>query len=159
MLKKKISMLILYLFLSGAIYNLWTLRPVKILYVNSDGYGTINLVVDHLPWTDRDKIDWYLAHRESINTQYPLLPEVWHRYYITGIGDGFTNYESSPHEDLRCFPAISNEKYCVIKDHLLVVDEDVNEKTRFYVSDAEVEYQLTPEGHIEFVPHPESLME
>jgi hypothetical protein len=62
MLKKKISMLILYLFLSGAIYNLWTLRPVKILYVNSDGYGTINLVVDHLPWTDRDKIDWYLAH-------------------------------------------------------------------------------------------------
>ncbi|KFC07487.1 hypothetical protein GTGU_01871 [Trabulsiella guamensis ATCC 49490] len=158
-MKNKFPVMLLCLFMIGAIYNFWTLRPVSILYVYSDGYGIVNLVVDHMPLTDRGKIGWYLAHREYIQSTYPLFPEIRHRYYVTNVGEGFTNQENSPHEDLRCFPAIDSKKNCVIKDYFLIVDENVNENTRFYVSDGEVEYQMMSEHKLEFIPRPEALQE
>ena len=158
-MRRKFRVLSLGLFLAGGIYNLWTLRPVNILHVDSDGDGVVVLVVDHMPWTDRDKIDWYLAHREEIRSKYPLFDEIKQSYYILGVGDGFTNYERSPHEDLRCFTVIDSNNYCVIKDYLLIIDEYTNENTRFYVSEGKVEYQLTLKNKIQRVYRPEIFLE
>ncbi|MFT1055496.1 DUF943 family protein [Enterobacter hormaechei] len=158
-MRNKYSIIILCLFLMAGVYNLWTLRPVNILHIDSDGGSAVVLVVDHLPWTDRGKIDWFLARREEVRSKYPLYNEGWHRYYIMGIGDGFTTHESSSHEDLLCFPVINSHNNCVIKDYLLIVDEYQNRNTQFYVSDADIEYQMTPDNKIEFVPRPGSLAE
>lgn len=158
-MRNKYSIIILCLFLMGGGYNLWTLRPVDILHVDSDAGSTVVLVVDHLPWTDRSKIDWFLARRENLRSKYPLYNEGWHRYYIMGIGNGFTNHESNPHEDLLCFPVINSLNKCVIKDYLLIVDEYQNRNTQFYVSKADSEYQMTPDKKIEFIPRADSLAE
>ncbi|HHU2274710.1 TPA: DUF943 family protein, partial [Escherichia coli] len=48
-MKRKLQKIILYLFLLCCIYNLWTLRPVQILYTYSDAGNSVFLVVDHLP--------------------------------------------------------------------------------------------------------------
>lgn len=70
-MKSKLQKIILCLFLLCCIYNLWTLRPVQILYTYSDAGNSVFLVVDHLPWTDSDKINWYLKHQNEIKNNIP----------------------------------------------------------------------------------------
>lgn len=151
-MKREFLVLILSLFVVGACYNLWSLRAVKIVHISSNGYGVIQLVVNHMPWTDRDKIYWFLSHREKIDRQYPLFPEVWHRYYITDFGEGFTNRKLSPHEDLKCFPEIQGDKNCIAKNYVLIVDEFPEKYPRFYLPEDDTEYQMTPEGKIVIAP-------
>ncbi|KNC89040.1 DUF943 family protein [Trabulsiella odontotermitis] len=153
-MKRKFPKLLLCLFLTGGIYNLWTLRPVNILYVYSDAGSTVSMVVDHLPWTDRDKIAWYLTHRDEFKRKYPLSDENYQTYYITDIGEGFTNYEKSPHEDLRCYPTLKNENNCIVKNYLLIVDEYAGSNTRLYIPDSETDYQLTPDNKLEVIYPP-----
>lgn len=155
-MKKKLPAMLLCLFLLGAFYNLWTIRPVNILYVYSNEGITVTLVVDHMPWTDREKIDWYLARRDELKRKYPPYDNAWQYYYIIDISDGFTNNEKSPHEDLFCIPTIQNENSCVVKNYFLSVYENPYSNTRFY-PDSDIEYQLTPDNKIERVFRPEYL--
>ncbi|QFH69387.1 DUF943 family protein [Enterobacter sp. E76] len=151
-MKIKILKIALYLFILNGLYNLWTLRPVKIIYAYSDAGGVVMLVVDHLPWTDRDKINWYLSRQQEIKYKYPLTDD-YHTYYIAGIDDGFTNYQYSPHEDIFCFPTIQSEKNCIVKDYLLIIDEQPYRNTRYYITATEGEYELTPENKLERIYH------
>lgn len=155
-MKKKLPVLLLCLFLLGAFYNLWTIRPVNIQYIYSDEGVTVTIVVDHMPWTDREKIAWYLARRDEFKRKYPSFDNTWQTYYITDISDGFTNYAKSPHEDLFCIPEIKNDDNCLVKNYFLIVDEYTNSGLRFY-PDSDIEYQLTPDNKIERVYRPEYL--
>ena len=87
-MKSKLQKIILCLFLLCCIYNLWTLRPVQMLYTYSDAGNSVFLVVDHLPWTDSDKINWYLKHQNEIKNQHPLPEGSWHTWYVIDIGNG-----------------------------------------------------------------------
>ncbi|MDK9604084.1 DUF943 family protein [Lelliottia wanjuensis] len=155
-MKKKLPVMLLCLFLLGALYNLWTIRPVNILYIYSDEGVTVTIVVDHMPWTDREKIAWYLARRDEFKRKYPSFDNTWQTYYITDISDGFTNYAKSPHEDLFCIPEIKGDDKCLVKNYFLIVDEYTNSGLRFY-PDSDIEYQLTPDNKIERVFRPEYL--
>lgn len=154
-MEKKSPLILLGLFLLGGVYNFWTLRPVEVLHVDSDAGGTVVVVVDHMPWTDKEKIDWYLSRREALQKKYPLYDNNWHSYYIADIGDGFTNYNKSPGEDLLCFSTLKNDDNCIIKKYFLIIDEFSYKNTRFYVSGDETAYQLTPDKKLEFVQHDE----
>lgn len=142
----------LCLFLMAGLYNLWTLRTVKMLYVYSDAGSTVAVVVDHLPWTDRDKINWFLAQKETLKIKYPLFDDAYHTYYIMSVGNGFTNYDKSPHEDLLCFPTINDNDNCIVKEHILIVDDFPDDRTIFYVSPDWVGYQFTSEKILERIP-------
>ncbi|MFT1055497.1 DUF943 family protein [Enterobacter hormaechei] len=155
-MNKKFVVMLLCLFLFGAFYNLWESRPVNILYAYSNEGITVTLVVDHMPWTDRAKIDWYLARRDEFENKYPYSGNIWQSFYITDIGDGFTNYKKSPHEDLLCFTVIKNESNCVVKNYFLIVYEYADGTPRFF-SDSEMEYRLTPDNKIERVFRPDAL--
>ncbi|EEJ5120547.1 DUF943 family protein [Salmonella enterica] len=146
--------ILIFLFLLSGVYHLWTLRPVKIIYAYSNAGDEVFLVVDHLPWTDRDKIDWFLKNWQMLREKYPLFEGEWHRYYVVNISDGFTNHEDyhdGPFEDLYCFPTIKSKNSCVVKDYPLIVDEFPYRNTNFYIDtiDGEHHYQLTPENQIE----------
>lgn len=156
MMKMKLPVMLLCLFFLGALYNLWTTRPVNILYAYSDEGITVTLLVDHMPWTDRDKIAWYLAHREEFKRKYPAYNNTWQSYYITDIGDGFTNHQKSRHEDLFCIPTINSENNCVVKKYYLVVYEYADSSPRFF-TDSENEYEVTPDNKIERLFRPEAL--
>lgn len=64
------------------------------LYTYSDAGNSVFLVVDHLPWTDSDKINWYLKHQNEIKNQHPLPEGSWHTWYVIDIGNGFTDYKN-----------------------------------------------------------------
>lgn len=153
----KCSLFLLLLFLAGGTYNLWALRPVKILYVYSDAGSTVSMVVDHLPWTDRDKISWYMARRDELKRKYPLYDEFWHTYNVLDIGDGFTNYDKSPDADLVCFPNLQVDDSCIVRTHLMIVNEYPEKKAQFYIVTDDDVYQLTPDNKIERVFQPEYL--
>lgn len=155
--KRKSLIFVTCLFLAGALYNLWTLRKANIIFIYSDAGSTINIVVDHLPWTDRDKIEWFLARKEKILEKYPLYDSGMHTFYVMDVGKGFTNYNENPDEDLRCFPTIKNEINCLIKDYLLIVYEEEYINTQFYIAPWWTFYQLTPEGKIERIYREENL--
>jgi hypothetical protein len=53
--EKEIPIIVINFVSGRRIYNLWTLRPVKVLHASSDGYGDVELVVTHMPWTDMEK--------------------------------------------------------------------------------------------------------
>lgn len=146
-MKRKLFVMLLCLFLLGACYNLWTIRPVNIIYAYSEEGITVTIVVDHMPWTDRDKIAWYLARRDEFKKKYPYYGNIWQSYYITDICDGFTNYEKSPHEDLFCIPEIKSDDNCLVKNYSLIVYEDPDSDTRFF-TDSEMEYRLTSDTKI-----------
>lgn len=156
-MRNKFSFFLLLLFLAGGTYNLWTLRPVKILYVYSDAGSTVSMVVDHLPWTDRDKISWYMTHRDELIRKYPLYDEFWHTYNVLDIGNGFTNYDKSPGTDLLCFPDIQTDDSCIVRTHLMIVNEYSDKKAIFYIVTDKEEYQLTPGNKIERVLRPDTL--
>lgn len=156
-MKSKLQKIILCLFLLCCIYNLWTLRPVQILYTYSDAGNSVFLVVDHLPWTDSDKINWYLKHQNEIKNQHPLPEGSWHTWYVIDIGNGFTDYKKyieGPYEDLYCFPTIKSNDNCIVKNYLMVINEYPYRNTHIGINDF-TEYQLTPENKIErvFNPH------
>lgn len=156
-MKSKLQKIILYLFLLCCIYSLWTLRPVQILYTYSDAGNSVFLVVDHLPWTDSDKINWYLKHQNEIKNQHPLPEGSWHTWYVIDIGNGFTDYKKyieGPYEDLYCFPTIKSNDNCIVKNYLMVINEYPYRNTHFFIADNN-EYQLTQENKIErvFNPH------
>lgn len=141
----------MHCFFIAAICNLCTLRSVKILHVYSDFNSSVFVVVDNLPWADRDKIGWFLSHRETFIKDCSLIDGIYHSYYIMDIGDGFTNYEESPKEDLMCFSMGKDQHNCIVKNYPLVVNERPYENIRFQVSSywATNEYELTPKGKIE----------
>ncbi|EIM2859467.1 DUF943 family protein, partial [Escherichia coli] len=112
---------------------------------------------DHLPWTDSDKINWYLKHQNEIKNQHPLPEGSWHTWYVIDIGNGFTDYKKyieGPYEDLYCFPTIKSNDNCIVKNYLMVINEYPYRNTHFFIADNN-EYQLTQENKIErvFNPH------
>lgn len=158
-MKSKLQKITLCSLLLCCIYNLWTLLPVQVLYTYSDAGSSVFLVVNHLPLTDRDKIDWYLTHQNEIKSKNPLPVDAWHTYYLIDIGNGFTNskkYTDGPYEDLYCFPTIDNDDNCIVKHYLMVVNEYPDRNTHFVIDDTN-EYQLTQENKIERVFNPHDL--
>lgn len=102
-MKSKLQKIILCLFILYCIYNLWTLRPVQVLYTYSDAGNSVFLVVDHLPWTDSDKINWYLKHQNEIKNQHPLPEGNLHTWYVIDIGNGFTDYKNISKGRMKIF--------------------------------------------------------
>lgn len=138
--------------LATAFYNLWTLRPVRILYVDSFQGMSVNIVVDHLPWTDKDRIKWYLEHKKMLQMKYPVFTENTSRIVFFEAGAGFVSFRENPHEDLRCFEDIKSEKRCIPKDIALVVNVDAPGIVDFITDFSGTTYQILGEGNIETKP-------
>lgn len=70
---------------SMPIYNLWTLHScTDFVYILSG--NSVFLVVDHLPWTDSDKINWYLKHQDEIKSN-PYPEGSWHTWYVIDVSN------------------------------------------------------------------------
>ena len=68
--KHKISLIIFGALLA---YALWlTCRPVKIIAVHHTGNHSAAILVNNLPFTDRDKIAWWQENRAMLKEKYDL---------------------------------------------------------------------------------------
>lgn len=113
---KKISLV----FLIVALYNLWTLKPVTILYTGTERFNDV--VVDHLPLTDRDRIQWFRNHKEELKNRFNIGNIFYYKIFVWDVGNGFTNHILSRHSDLYCFDKMQSEKNCIDKNRLLTIE-------------------------------------
>lgn len=154
-MKRKVGKLIFLtalIMLATAFYNLWTLRPVRILYVDSFQGMSVNIVVDHFPWADKDRITWFLSHKDELQRKYPVFNGNTFEVVFLGAEKGFMSLRENPHEDLRCFEALKKEKNCIEKDVLLVVNFYAKGITDFEIGYGGPAYQILGEGNIETKP-------
>jgi hypothetical protein len=135
-----------------ALYNLWSQRPVKVLYIDSYKGVMFDIVVDHLPWLDRDRINWFLTHREELEKNHPTLKGNIYEITFLDVGAGFMSLRENPHEDLLCFDTIKEEKNCIEKNTLLVVHFYNHGVTDFDIGYGGPAYQKIGNGKIERKP-------
>ncbi|MFK3660982.1 DUF943 family protein [Scandinavium sp. NPDC088450] len=153
---KKTTRTALFIYLSFSLYNLWSLRPVNILYVDLISWSDagshanhITVVVDHFPWTDRDRIAWFLAHESEIRAWHPDFKDRVDGIFIMIASEGFLNRLEYPHEDLYCFSSIKNPKNCIEKDVPLRISHDSDSPVIFELEEANYLYN---NGKIEVAP-------
>ncbi|WP_049858001.1 DUF943 family protein [Trabulsiella odontotermitis] len=149
MRKNKSKYILLFAFMSVAIYNLWTTRNINILYVNPYWNGTTVVVVDHTPLTDRAKILWFLDHEEELKRRYKAINYWTGRVVIIDAEGGLLNLKEYPNEDLRCFDDIPSENKCVIKNTVLLVDILAQSLMHFQMGYGGKIYSLDDNGNIQ----------
>ena len=94
-------LIIIFIFITTL--NLWSLRPVNIIHASGKTQGGSAIVVDHFPYTDRDRVYWYLDHRKELQEIYGVPGKDEYSILIFGLGEGFFNPEENYKRDLYCF--------------------------------------------------------
>ncbi|MCS2148471.1 DUF943 family protein [Scandinavium manionii] len=128
-------------------YNLWTLRPVSILYVEADWRSPV-IVVDHFPLTDKDRINWFLNHENEIKKHYGIITELTTSIDVIDAAGGFFRLEDYPQEDLYCFDSIKSDKRCVQKNIVLEIEIHVPGVVDFQTGNG-LTYRISDDGKIE----------
>lgn len=142
----------IFFFFTIALYNLWSLKPIKILYVYSDAGSEVFIVVDHLAWSDRDKISWFLSKRDEFIKKQSLYYPTEHHYLVMSINDGFTNYINNTKDDLYCFPTIKTDLNCLVKNYLLIVTDKGDGSFYFYIPSSSTKYVLGQDEKLIMLP-------
>lgn len=149
--QRKMWVLLTIVMLCTAVYNLWALGPVTILYAETDWRSSV-IVVDHFPLTDKDRINWFLNHESDIKKYYGIITEQTSSIAIIEAEDGLLRFQEHPHEDLLCFDNIKSDKKCVIKNYVLDVNIHAPGLVDFRTGDGPT-YYLSEEGNIDIKPY------
>lgn len=155
--RRKMLSIAVVIFISTALYNLWTLRKVNVLYIDSYKDVMLDMVVDHLPLTDKGRIEWFLENKNQLQKNHPEFNQNTVEIIFLGIGEGFMSLRENPHEDLLCYDSLKQEKNCIEKDVLMVVDFYTNGVTDFDIGFGGPGYRVSGDGKIENKPIPKPL--
>lgn len=113
------------------VYLLWLLfRPVEIVAVHSHNTFS-DVLVKSFHFTDKGKIDWWLANRAMLKEQYNIPdPDKDGSFSITFwlFGDGYKEEED---EDRLCFDDMKTKKRCIEKDAVFTVSHNWYNQTFF----------------------------
>ncbi|MBP2169594.1 hypothetical protein J2125_002786 [Erwinia toletana] len=102
------------------IFDNYLSRPVKVVDVHMTNYSA-TILVDHLPVTDIQRIEWWKENKAEILSKYKIPLENTYgdlSYYVMAFGDG---YKELGKEDRLCFDDIPPPKNCIDKERLLTV--------------------------------------
>ena len=113
------------------VYLLWLLfRPVEIVAVHSHNTFS-DVLVKSFPFTDKGKIEWWLANRAMLKEQYNVPdPDKDGSFSITFwlFGDGYKEEED---KDRLCFNDMKTQKRCIEKDPVFTVSQNAYHRTFF----------------------------
>ncbi|MFW0766297.1 DUF943 family protein [Trabulsiella odontotermitis] len=125
----------------------WTMRPVRVVYVSKLYYGHRDIVVDHFPLTDQGKIKWFMKHKDSLYKKYNIDPSFLSGIVIWDVGRGFVAADEDG--DLYCFDDMKASARCIDKNVFLRINYVKGEIQSFEMESGEVRYEVTTEGNIE----------
>lgn len=146
--KIKIKIFALGLFVFVAVFNLWSLRPVKIIYTSRQMEGSNDVVVNHFPLTDRDRVYWYLDHKEELLEEYNIPRSTDFDIVIWDVADGFVNLEENYKHDLYCFRDMKVKNNCIEKNMFLKIKLYKYGKEVFTVGYSGYSYAVDKEGKL-----------
>ncbi|MCU5774649.1 DUF943 family protein [Erwiniaceae bacterium BAC15a-03b] len=129
--------------LTAACY-FWNLRPVNIIgvhYKNDFSY----VIVDHLPFTDRAKVKWWLDHQDEFREKYHIpAPSASGNFDVSvwAAGKGYLNYEKNYKQDLLCFSDMESKDNCIEKNLLLTIKKIPEQRIYFVIGFHDSVYEL-----------------
>ncbi|MFS2224953.1 DUF943 family protein [Pantoea sp. B65] len=117
------------------VLNFWSLRAVNIIDIHSAREYS-QIIVDHLPFTDKEKIEWWLKNQQEIMKKYNIPHSYKDGSYnitIWNIGDGYLNSDEYYRKDLLCFSDMKDKRNCIEKKLLLTIEKSANNKIYFSI--------------------------
>ncbi|MBP2168108.1 hypothetical protein J2125_001300 [Erwinia toletana] len=121
----------------------WSLRPVNVIgvhYHNDFSY----VIVDHLPFTDKAKVNWWLDHQQEFREKYHIpAPSESGNFDVSvwAAGKGYLNYDQSYKQDLLCFKDMESQDNCIEKNLLLTIKNIPGQKVYFVIGFHDSVYQ------------------
>ncbi|ELQ6022792.1 DUF943 family protein [Cronobacter turicensis] len=122
MIKKRVLLLVIIL-AAVVIIRFMTDRSVNIIAVHQNPY-TAAVIVERLPWRDRDKIAWWRDNEKRLIKHYSLKidnPRGALDYFVYAFGEG---YQPEGDADRLCFEEIKSPSRCIDKNLLMVVTQN-----------------------------------
>ncbi|AIX73697.1 MAG: DUF943 family protein [Mixta calida] len=130
--KHKISLIIFGALLA---YALWlTCRPVKIIAVHHTGNHSAAILVNNLPFTDRDKIAWWQENRAMLKEKYDLPAPADNGFFSVTVwlfGEGYQ--EDNQDDDQYCFKDMQTMKHCIEKTDSFTIYSSRGNQAHFSV--------------------------
>ncbi|MEI2628858.1 DUF943 family protein [Erwinia aphidicola] len=143
--RKPLNALILAMVV-GALYFLWVfLRPVEIVAIHQDAQFS-DVLVKHFPLTERGKIDWWLANKDTLKKRYNFpKPDKKGNFSVVfwDFGDG---YMEERKYDRRCFLDMKPPINCIEKNKEFTVETGRGSDMLFGVYDGI--YRLKANGEM-----------
>ncbi|AUX73907.1 DUF943 family protein [Erwinia pyrifoliae] len=122
MKKIKVIVIIALLLVSGCVI-FFNSRSVNIIDAHYDQYSA-SIIVDHLPLTDDNKINWWKKNQKSIRDKYHIPVKSaagMLKVYIWAFGEG---YMERAKYDRLCFDDMKEKNNCIEKNQLMNIDTD-----------------------------------
>lgn len=147
---KRFNKIAVFIFLTIAVCNSWTLRPVNIIHTSKQREIIYDVVVDHFPFTDRDRIHWYVDHKSELREKYGIPGKLGYAITIWNVGDGFLSFKDNARriDDLYCFGDIESDERCIEKNIPLIVYLSENNKEFFDMGYNGYSYTLDKDGKL-----------
>ncbi|EOL8970669.1 DUF943 family protein [Cronobacter dublinensis] len=124
-------------------------RPVKIIAVHQTPY-TAAVIVERLPWRDRNKIRWWRDNEQRLITHYALKadnPRGSVDYFVYAFGKG---YQPEGKADRLCFEEIKSAARCIDKNLLMIVTQNRAGEQIFLID--HYRYQVMRDGKLKKQP-------
>ncbi|KNC89237.1 DUF943 family protein [Trabulsiella odontotermitis] len=137
------------LFIIVALYNAWTLQNVNVLFVDHVWAGDYVIAVDHLPLTDRDKINWFNDNKKMLQNRYAISMEDFNEITIIEAVDGIKNINSRWIDDYYCFNHIDSDYRCVDKSLQVNVTRAQDDTVTFYIHSFGGIYVQSTDGSVQ----------
>ncbi|WP_416410726.1 DUF943 family protein [Pantoea sp. App145] len=144
-MKRYFQLMVVVAFIACGAYVYLNNREVKVVDVHHGKYAT-DIIVNHLPLSQSNRINWWLNNEGKIFSNYNISPGNEGEPQLVTIfafGDG---YKELGKEDRLCFDDIKPPKNCIDKDILMYVDRTRNGDLEF--SFASSVYLRTKDGSI-----------
>ncbi|MCX8956765.1 DUF943 family protein [Erwinia psidii] len=118
-MKRVTSIAVFILVVTGFYFFINDKRTVKVIDAHYDG-STAQVIVDRLPFTESDKINWWQSNQGEIRKKYhiPTGGSGPFLIFIYGFGKG---YQEEGKKDRACFEDIPSPKNCIDKDILMTI--------------------------------------
>lgn len=143
---KKIIFISTLLVIALFSFFLWlSFRPVEIVAVHQM-HSTSSVLVDHFPFTDKGKINWWLDHQETLKSNYGIPEPDDDGMFTIIVWDFGEGYKETDGYDRLCFDDLKAKENCIEKNRLFTIENDRNHDVVFTVYDAR--YRLNKNGEI-----------
>ena len=121
------------LFIIAALYNMWSLRRINVLMVDHILAGDYVIAVDHLPLTDRDKINWFNDNKKVLQEQFNISISDFNNIVIMEAVEGVRDINNHWGENYYCFTQTKNDFRCVDKDLQINIYRSEDNTLTFYI--------------------------
>ncbi|WBF45681.1 DUF943 family protein [Serratia rubidaea] len=105
-------------------YFFWhSMQPVEIIAIHQrDNYSDV--LVNHFPFTDKGKINWWLDNKEILKEKYDIPKPDSDGFFTIIFWDFGDGYKEAGKYDRMCFEDMKEKENCIEKNVFFIAEND-----------------------------------